>query len=156
MKSKLFFFVVILILVSVKKSYVYLYDNEINMLNFKNNNNADFDSIKAFGSYKNQVLQTIADNEIKITNLKSAVVMENKIVMDKLEKQLEEIVFKNKQLKTRITSYNLQSIKQFQLFKLNTNLQILEDNQLLFDLIKKHQIILNQSNLIAQKNVFKQ
>jgi hypothetical protein len=155
MKSKLFFFVVISFLVSVKKSYVYLYDNEINMLNFKNNNNADFDSIKAFGSYKVQVLQTIADNEIKITNLKSAVLMENKIVMDKLEKQLDEIVFKNKQLKTRITSYNLQSIKQFQLFKLNTNLQILEDNQLLFDLIKKHQIILNQSNLIAQENIFK-
>lgn len=139
------FFVLIVLLVATKWSYTYvsnLGSLEIASLNMQNNNSA-FDSVKAFELYKNQVIQNIDENILNINNLKLAIDMENKIVKEKLEKQLEEIVFKNNQLSKMINNYSLQSVSKFQFFKINFNKLLAENNKLITEIFEKHQTILN-------------
>lgn len=144
MKSKILFFIIITFLVGLKWGYDYIYSGNIveaKPINFQNNNSS-FDSVNDWIVYKNKMLQSIFDNKIKVNNLKSAIVLEDVLVNDKLEKQIECIEFKNNQLEIRLNNYSLESLLKFQMFKRNFNLQMEDNNQLITDLIKKHQTIL--------------
>ncbi len=144
MKSKLLFFIIITFLVGIKWSYDYLYSAnsyETKVVTFQNNNSS-YDSVQEWKIYKNKMLQHVLDNKVRIINLKSAIKVENKVVIDKLEKQIECIEFKNNQLEISLNNFKLESITQFQYYKLNLNLQLEENNQLITDIFLKHLAIL--------------
>jgi hypothetical protein len=144
MKSKLLFFITITFLVGIKWSYDYLYSAnsyETKVVTFQNNNSS-YDSVQEWKIYKNKMLQHVQDNKVRIINLKSAVKVENKVVIDKLEKQIECIEFKNNQLEISLNNFKLESVTQFQYYKLNLNLQLEENNQLITDIFLKHLAIL--------------
>jgi hypothetical protein len=144
MKSKLLFFITITFLVGIKWSYDYLYSAnsyETKVVTFQNNNSS-YDSVQEWKIYKNKMLQHVLDNKVRIINLKSAIKVENKVVIDKLEKQIECIEFKNNQLEISLNNFKLESIAQFQYYKLNLNLQLEENNQLITDIFLKHLAIL--------------
>jgi hypothetical protein len=144
MKSKIVFFIIITFLVGIKWSYDYLYS--INSVKTKSssfqNDNSSYDSVNEWSIYKNKMLQQIRDNKIRTHNLKSAIEMEDKEVLDKLEKQIECIEFKNNQLEICLNNYTLESVNQFQFFKINFNIQFEENNQSISDIFLKHQVIL--------------
>jgi hypothetical protein len=144
MKSKLLFFIIIAFLVGIKWSYDYLYSAnsfENKVVTFQNNNSS-YDSVQEWKIYKNKMLQHVQDNKVRIINLKSAIKVENKVVIDKLEKQIECIEFKNNQLEISLNNFKLESVTQFQYYKLNLNLQLEENNQLITDIFLKHLAIL--------------
>ena len=144
MKSKLLFFITITFLVGIKWSYDYLYSAnsyETKVVTFQNNNSS-YDSVQEWKIYKNKMLQHVLDNKVRIINLKSAIKVENKVVIDKLEKQIECIEFKNNQLEISLNNFKLESVAQFQYYKLNLNLQLEENNQLITDIFLKHLAIL--------------
>lgn len=144
MKSKLLFFIIITFLVGIKWSYDYLYSAnsfETKVVTFQNNNSS-YDSVQEWKIYKNKMLQHVLDNKVRIINLKSAIKVENKVVIDKLEKQIECIEFKNNQLEISLNNFKLESVTQFQYYKLNLNLQLEENNQLITDIFLKHLAIL--------------
>jgi len=144
MKSKLLFFIIITFLVGIKWSYDYLYSAnsyETKVVTFQNNNSS-YDSVQEWKIYKNKMLQHVQDNKVRIINLKSAIKVENKVVIDKLEKQIECIEFKNNQLEISLNNFKLESVTQFQYYKLNLNLQLEENNQLITDIFLKHLAIL--------------
>ncbi len=144
MKSKLLFFIIIAFLVGTKWVYNYIYSANVAKaitLTFQNNNSS-YDSVQEWKIYKNKMLQHVQDNKVRIINLKSAVKVENKVVIDKLEKQIECIEFKNNQLEISLNNFKLESVTQFQYYKLNLNLQLEENNQLITDIFLKHLAIL--------------
>jgi len=143
MKAKLFFFVIIVLLIAFKKGYLYIH--EVKGLELTSKvviNHSVFDSIKAFKIYKKQVIHVLNTNNLKINNLQLLVSKENKIVKDKLAKQIEIIVFKNNQLNKNICNYSLQSVSKFQFYKTNFNTMLAENSQLIADVLEKHQAIL--------------
>lgn len=111
---------------------------EVKVLNFKNDN-SKFDSVNEWMAYKNSMLQNIYDNKVKVNNIKSAIFLEDILIKDKLEKQIECIEFKNNQLEICLNDYNLGSVRQFQFFKINLNRQLDENNQLINELMLKHE-----------------
>lgn len=145
MKVKLIFFVIILLFVATKKSYLYV--NEVKSLKLIIKrlpiSYSLFDSVKAYKIYKNKVIKILNINNLKIKNLKLLISKENKIVKDKLEKQIEIIVFKNNQLNKNISNYRLQSVSNFQFYKTNFNNMLAENNQLTADILDKHKAITN-------------
>lgn len=146
MKSKLLFFITITFLVGIKWGYDYLYSAnsyETKVVTFQNNNSS-YDSVQEWKIYRNKMLQHVLDNKVRIINLKSAIKVENKVVIDKLEKQIECIEFKNNQLEISLNNFNLKSVIQFQYFKLNFNVQFEENNQLIADIFLKHQATLTR------------
>jgi hypothetical protein len=146
MKSKLLFFIIITILVGTKWVYNYIYSANVakeNKLTIQNNNSS-FDSIHKWKIYRSKMLQNISNTKIWINNLKSIIKKEDKIVLEKLEKQIECLEFKNNQLELQLNNYNLETVTKFQFFKLNLNAQIKENKQLKSDLTEKHRTILKQ------------
>jgi hypothetical protein len=146
MKSKLLFFITITFLVGIKWSYDYLYSAnsyETKVLTFQNNNSS-YDSVQEWKIYKNKMLQNISNTKIWIKNLKSSIKKEDKIVLEKLEKQIECLEFKNNQLELLLNNYNIETVTKFQFFKLNFNARIKENKQLKSDLTEKHLTILKQ------------
>lgn len=144
MKSKLIFFAFITSLVGIKWGYDFIYSiNTVNAKTFNiQNDNSSFDSVNEWKTYKFKMLQTLSDNKIKVNNLKSAVAIEDILLKDKLEKQIECIEFKNVQLEICLNNFTLESVTQFQFFKLNFNKQLEENNQLITEIINKHQTLL--------------
>ena len=146
MKSKLLFFIIITFLVGIKWFYNYIYSVNVakeNKLTIQNNSSS-FDSIHEWKIYRSQMLQNISNTKIWINNLKSIIKKEDKIVLEKLEKQIECLEFKNNQLELQLNNYNLETVTKFQFFKLNLNAQIKENKQLKSDLTEKHRTILKQ------------
>lgn len=144
MKSKLIFFAFITSLVGIKWGYDFIYSiNTVNAKTFNiQNDNSSFDSVNGWKTYKFKMLQTLSDNKIKVNNLKSAIAIEDILLKDKLEKQIECIEFKNVQLEICLNNFTLESVTQFQFFKLNFNKQLEENNQLITEIINKHQTLL--------------
>lgn len=144
MKSKLIFFAFITSLVGIKWGYDFIYSiNTVNAKTFNiQNDNSSFDSVNEWKTYKFKMLQTLSDNKIKVNNLKSAIAIEDILLKDKLEKQIECIEFKNVQLEICLNNFTLESVTQFQFFKLNFNKQLEENNQLITEIINKHQTLL--------------
>jgi hypothetical protein len=146
MKSKLLFFIIITFLVGIKWVYNYIYSANVakeNKLTIQNNSSS-FDSIHEWKIYRSQMLQNISNTKIWINNLKSIIKKEDKIVLEKLEKQIECLEFKNNQLELLLNNYNLETVTKFQFFKLNLNAQIKENKQLKLYLTEKHRTILKQ------------
>lgn len=146
MKSKLLFFIIITFLVGIKWFYNYIYSANVakeNKLTIQDNSSS-FDSIHEWKIYRSQMLQNISNTKIWINNLKSIIKKEDKIVLEKLEKQIECLEFKNNQLELLLNNYNLETVTKFQFFKLNLNAQIKENKQLKSDLTEKHRTILKQ------------
>jgi hypothetical protein len=146
MKSKLLFFIIITFLVGTKWVYNYIYSANVakeNKLNIQKNSSS-FDSIHEWKIYRSKMLQNISNTKIWINNLKSIIKKEDKIVLEKLEKQIECLEFKNNQLELLLNNYNLETVTKFQFFKLNLNAQIKENKQLKSDLTEKHRTILKQ------------
>lgn len=141
MKSKILFFIIIVFLVGLKWGYEWL--NSANAVEAKAlnliNDNSSFDSVNEFINYKNTMLQNIYDNKVKIHNLRSALMLQDIVIKDKLEKQIEFIEFKNNQLALYLNNYKLKSITQFQFFKISFNLQFDENNQLIDELMQNHE-----------------
>ncbi len=110
------FFIIITLLVAIKKGYVYICEERslVSTTNGMQINNSVFDSLEAFALYKKQVIHIIDKNKLKVSKLKLLVSNENKIVLEKLEKQIEIIAFKNNQLNKNISNYSLQSVSKFQ------------------------------------------
>ncbi len=144
MKSKLIFFAFVTSLVGIKWGYDFIYSiNTVNVKTFNiQNDNSSFDSVNEWKTYKFKMLQTLSDNKIKVNNLKSAIAIEDILLKDKLEKQIECIEFKNVQLEICLNNFTLESVTQFQFFKLNFNKQLEENNQLITEIINKHQTLL--------------
>jgi hypothetical protein len=146
MKSKLVFFTIITFFVGIKWSYDYIYSTNVSKAHSSSfqNNNSSFDSIHEWNIYRSKMLQNISNTKIWIKNLKSSIKKEDKIVLEKLEKQIECLEFKNNQLELLLNNYNLETVTKFQFFKLNFNAQIKENKQLKSDLTEKHRTILKQ------------
>ena len=144
MKAKLIFFIIITLLLAIKKGYVYICEvrSLVSTTNGMQINNSVFDSLEAFALYKKQVIQIIDKNKLKISKLNLLITKENKIVLEKLEKQIEIIVFKNNELNKNISNYSLQSVSKFQFYKTNFNMLLAENNQLIVDILEKHQTII--------------
>lgn len=141
MKSKILFFIVILFLVGIKWGYDFMNSAnavEVKALNFENDN-SKFDSVNEWMAFKNSMLQNNDDNKVRVNNIKSAIFLEDILIRDKFEKQIECIEFKNNQLELCLNDYKLESVRQFQFFKINLNRQLEENNQLINDLVKKHE-----------------
>jgi hypothetical protein len=146
MKSKLLFFIIIAFLVGTKWVYNYIYSANVakaTTLTIQNSNSS-FDSIHEWKIYRSKMLQNISNTNIWIKNLKSSIKKEDKIVLEKLEKQIECLEFKNNQLELLLNNYNLETVTKFQFFKLNFNARIKENKQLKSDLTEKHRTILKQ------------
>jgi hypothetical protein len=144
MKSKLIFFVIITLFIAIKKSYLYLSEVQslVTPTNVISVNNSVFDSLEDFDLYKKQVLQIVENNKFKVGNLKLLMSKENKVINEKFEKQIEIVEFKNIQLNKSIGNYNFQTVEKFLFYKKNLNVMLAENNQLISEILEKHEAIL--------------
>jgi hypothetical protein len=153
MKSKLIYFVIVTLIIFTKKSYLFLC-NEQNAASksvIAFDGKQPFDSTNEFLLYRNLANQNIDENAAKAINLKQAISSEDIVVFEELQKQLEEIIFKNNQLKKSIQGYQFKSVHQFQYYKSNFDIQLADNNQLIADILFKHQLLL-KPNENAEKN----
>ncbi len=92
---------------------------------------SQWDSLDEYILFKAEIVAQLQENELKVSSFKTIVKLEKRAIQDKFEKQIEQVEFKNKQLKTIITDHQVETHEKWILFKSDFNEQMNSLSQLM-------------------------
>lgn len=107
------------------------------------------DSLNEYILYKAEIVAQLQENELEVSSFKTIIKLETLAIQDKFEKQIEQMEFKNRQLKTIITDHQVETHEKWILFKSDFNEQMNSLTQLMKEM--NEEFIFNTSTAPKRK-----